>query len=515
MASGRIVLVGVSQIVNGLVWEADELLRIGRRPNLEIVVHDPSVSQQHAEVRLTPRGWVVQDLGTAGGTLVNGIPVNRVPRNLQKEDVLQCGNVAFKIDDLEITTPATARPSSVPRDIKTSGAMLRVQARSQLSWEQGLQEVSLEKVGIAHAKHFLTLLRAGYHLSRIDSLPELLQSLLDDTVAVLDAQRGAILLAEDSAGELSLRTLSGPKASSERRSFSGTLVQRCFGKGESILCVDAHSDPISAGSMIQEEMASVICALLRSPRRRLGVLHLDRGPAQDPFSPDDFKLADAIAVTVSVGIESAIAVAKQRDEHLKEAVELARLAIEARDPETSRHCARVAAYAQILADEIHLPSKERRLLEIGALLHDIGKIGLDDSALKKTAWPASEDVPMLRRHTLKGAEIAKAISELSPVIPIIRGHHERWDGAGYPDSLKGSATPLLARLVALADVLDDLTTSHADKPARSLEQAFHAINAEAGRRFDPDVVKAVLRARAKLEAACAAQQTVTCPVVVG
>jgi putative nucleotidyltransferase with HDIG domain len=507
VASGRIVLVGISQVVKGLHWEASDLLRIGRRPNLEIVVPDPSVSQQHAEVRVTPRGWMVHDLGTAGNTLVNGIPVNKVPRNLQKDDVLQCGNVAFKIGDMELATPALSRRSAVPGDIKTTGALLRVQALSQLSWEQGLQEVSLEKVGVAHAKHFLTLLRAGYHLSRIDSLNELLQSLLDDTVAVLDAQRGAIVLAENQAGELSLRTLSGPKSGAGRRNFSGTLVQRCFSKGESILCVDPQQvDPASAGSMIQEDMTSVICALLRSPRRRLGVLHLDRGPAQPPFTPDDFKLADAIAVTVSVGIESAIAVAKQRDESLQEAVALARLALEARCTDVSRHCDRVAAYALVLADELGMQSKERRLLETGALLHDLGMIAVEDAALKMTAKRGIEDIEMVRRHTIQGEEIARAVAELAPVLPMIRNHHESWDGNGHPDGLKGAATPLFARLVAVADAFDELTSGESGARALSPQQALADINAQAGRRFDPDVVNALLRAGAKLEAEWAKQR---------
>src|SRR5207302_58869 len=115
--------------------------------------------------------------------------------------------------------------------------------------------------------------------------------------SVLDAQRGAIVLADETTGELSLKTWSGPRSGADNRAFSHTLAQRCFSKGESLLCIDNTADVSAAGSVIRNDMASIICALIRSPRRRLGVLHLDRGLAQEPFSQADFKLADAIAAT--------------------------------------------------------------------------------------------------------------------------------------------------------------------------------------------------------------------------
>ena len=122
--------------------------------------------------------------------------------------------------------------------------------------------------------------------------------------------------------------------------------------------------------------------MLRSPRKRLGVLHLDRGPMQEPFGPTEFYLADAVAANVSVGIESAQMAEQQRDEFVQTVTTLAR-AVELRDQYTGDHTRRVTDYALLLADELRLTPQERYHIQIGTPLHDIGKIGIDDAILRK------------------------------------------------------------------------------------------------------------------------------------
>jgi HD-GYP domain-containing protein (c-di-GMP phosphodiesterase class II) len=487
---------GVSPSIAGLRWQAEQRLRIGRQANLEVVVNEPSLSRQHAEVRLTPQGWVVQDLGSATGTLLNGVPVGKLTRKLQPEDVLQCGPLTFRVAEVTWVRPA-ANPSRTS-DIRTSGPLLRVQAFSQLSWEQGLQELSLEDARVPDAKQFLTLLRAGYHLSRIDALDELLQSLLDDTVAVLDAQRGAIILLEETTGQLTLKNMSGPRSGHVGRAFSNTLAQRCFSKGESLLCQGRQNNVQGTDSMTREDMSSIICALLRSPRRRLGILHLDRGPMQQPFSEADFKLADGIAATVSVGIESAVAVDKLREQGLQEVTELAQQILANRNPRIAQHSQRVCSLALLLSEALGLPAAERRHLRLGALLHDLGKVGLPDSLLA-TGGIADTQKEQLRAHPLHGVELAATISGFAPALPVIRSHHERWDGNGYPDGLAGDQIPRLARVVAVADALDYLLDNPLSASAPTVDKALRRCRAEAGRAFDAQVVDVLAGLGPRLE----------------
>jgi putative nucleotidyltransferase with HDIG domain len=379
---------------------------------------------------------------------------------------------------------------------------LQVQAATQRPWEQAVEHLALHsQQRPRHGQHFLTLLRTGYHLSHAGSLDELLQSVLSETVAVLDAQRGAVVLEEEGTGRLNLRTtVVTRKHISTTRSFSTTLVQRCFAQGESLLCRDVFSDDYlrAAGSVHHGAMASIICVLLRSPRKRLGVLHLDRGPLQEPFTPDDFCLADAIAASVAVGIESALLAEDQRSLFLNTAAALAR-AVEMRDNNTGNHTHRVAAYALLLARELRLSAAECQQIQIGTPLHDIGKIAIDDAILRKPGRLTPAEFEFMKTHTVKGAAILESIPGLAPVIPIVRNHHERWDGTGYPDRLAGADISRLARIVAVADAFDAMTSDRPYRPGMPAEVAYTELRACSGTHFDPECVAAFLRMRPRVE----------------
>src|SRR5205807_8747206 len=132
-----------------------------------------------------------------------------------------------------------------------------------------------------------------------------------------------------------------------------------------------------------------------------------------------------------------------------------------RDQYTGGHTARVTNYSLLLADQLSLSAGDKELLRIGTPLHDIGKIGIDDAILRKPDRLTPEEFEAMKLHTVKGAEILATVPDLRPVIPIVRSHHERWDGRGYPDALAGKDIPALARVVALADAFDAMTS---DRP---------------------------------------------------
>src|SRR5262249_4261303 len=198
----------------------------------------------------------------------------------------------------------------------------------------------------------------------------------------------------------------------------------------------------------------------RSPRKRLGVLHLDRGPFQLPFDQQDFNLADAIAASVAIGIESAVLVEEQREQFAQIVGSLAR-AVEVRDYYTGNHTRRVTDYSLLLADELKLSPTERYHIQIGTPLHDIGKIGVDDAVLRKPDRLTAAEFEHMKLHTIKGAAILESIHALHPMIPIVRHHHERWDGQGYPDKLAHDRIARSARIVAVAAALDAMTS---DRP---------------------------------------------------
>jgi putative two-component system response regulator len=163
--------------------------------------------------------------------------------------------------------------------------------------------------------------------------------------------------------------------------------------------------------------------------------------------------------------------------------------VEHRDPSTGMHCERLAAYSLALGQALGLSKPSQLALHRGGYLHDIGKIGIPDSILFKRGLLTEQEWRIMRQHTVRGEEICRPMKTLAPVLPIIRSHHERWDGSGYPDGLRGEEIPLLARILQVADIYDALTTARPYKPAFSRSQALQIMQDEARRGWrDPELV---------------------------
>jgi putative nucleotidyltransferase with HDIG domain len=288
----------------------------------------------------------------------------------------------------------------------------------------------------------------------------------------------------------------GPDA---RTPFSESLARRCINRSESILCQRIDEDPelAMARSIAEGAMASVMCVLLRTPRKTLGVLHLDRSPWQKAFSDDDLRLADALAANVSAGIECAQLLRKQRDLFQRTITVLAQ-AVELRDEYTGGHTERVTKYSLALAQYLDMPEADVELIRIGTPLHDVGKIGIDDAILRKPDKLTAEEFDVMKTHTTKGAEIIATIPDLADVLPIVRSHHERWDGRGYPDRLAGQAISPLARVVSLADAFDAMTSDRPYRKGMAASVAFAEIEKQAGMQFDPVFAAAFLAIQTKI-----------------
>jgi putative nucleotidyltransferase with HDIG domain len=169
-------------------------------------------------------------------------------------------------------------------------------------------------------------------------------------------------------------------------------------------------------------------------------------------------------------------------------------AIDAKDPYTRGHSERVAAVSRTIARHLGLAEEIQHKAWIGALLHDVGKIGVEDTILRKEGMLLPAEYEQMKMHTVVGAEIMTPIEQLREMIPAIRWHHEAWNGRGYPDALRGEQIPLFARIVAVADTFDAITTNRPYQQAGDLQLAVDTITKLTGSRFDAKVVTAFLRA---------------------
>lgn len=181
--------------------------------------------------------------------------------------------------------------------------------------------------------------------------------------------------------------------------------------------------------------------------------------------------------------------------HLR-TIEALALAIEAKDQTTHDHLHRVRVYAIELGKRLNLPPNEIEALRAAAMLHDIGKLAVPEHIISKPGKLTPEEFEKMKIHPVVGAEILERVQFPYPVVPIVRSHHEKWDGSGYPDHLKGEEIPIGARILAAVDCLDELATDRQYRPALPLDEAMQRIALMSGKHFDPQVVE-LLRANYK------------------
>ncbi len=260
-----------------------------------------------------------------------------------------------------------------------------------------------------------------------------------------------------------------------------------------------HVDLVIADQVMPEMSGTEFCEVVKKDRRTqlipvlmtTSVQGIDNELAGYESGADEFLVKPLRPALVRTRIRSML-----RHKALVDSLEEAEgilfalaQSVEHRDRYTGMHCERLATYGIALAQALGLPRREQQALYRGGFLHDIGKIVIPDSILFKRGLLTEQEWQLMRQHTIRGEEICRPMKTLAPVLPIIRSHHERWDGSGYPDGLRGESIPLLARILQVADIYDALTTARPYKPAFSHQHAIEMMLEEARRGWrDPELV---------------------------
>ncbi|HUM02803.1 MAG TPA: HD domain-containing phosphohydrolase [Thermoanaerobaculia bacterium] len=203
---------------------------------------------------------------------------------------------------------------------------------------------------------------------------------------------------------------------------------------------------------------------------------------------------NSMSDSIEKSVEKLRLAARENQELFINSIRTLAAAIDAKDPYTRGHSERVARYAVVIARHMDMTPEEIRTVRLAALLHDVGKIGIDDRILRKPTALTSEEFEVMKSHPVKGAIIMGQIPQLKDVVPGIRNHHEKWAGGGYPDGLKEAEIPRIARIVAVADTFDAMTTTRPYQKAMPLPYVIERIQGFAGRSFDPAVTGALEKA---------------------
>lgn len=236
------------------------------------------------------------------------------------------------------------------------------------------------------------------------------------------------------------------------------------------------------------EWISIPFIFLTARRERKHILAGKRLGAEDyllkPIAPEDL----LTAIRSRLGRSQQLRLAQIQDSYETSLIMLAN-AIEVRDPYTRGHVERVMNYAQTIAEYLGWTSGEIKNLRFGSILHDIGKIHVSGEILTKAGPLTAEEWIEMKKHPEIGAELIKDISYLESTVPVILYHHERWNGGGYPHGLAGEKIPVVARIVAIADSFDAMTTKRPYRKELTPQQAYQEINSGSGVQYDPLIVE--------------------------
>lgn len=361
---------------------------------------------------------------------------------------------------------------------------------------------------IEKAKLFIELDRSVKQFTTLAEVGTLLNSTLDQKIIrkramesitfLMNAEVGSLLLKDDEKNELYFEVALGDKGDKVKEirlkigeGIAGWVAER----GESLLIQDVKKDPRfykSADKKTDFVTRDMICVPVKVKDKVIGVLQAINKKG-GIFTEDDMRLFQLFSNQVAIALDNARLYEEIRETFFATAEALAE-AIEKRDPYTGGHTKRVVYYSLAAAKYLNLTPREFELLKLSAILHDIGKIGVEDRVLRKPDKLNDEEARLMKMHPHMGADIMRHIKQLKDLIPGMMYHHERPDGKGYPDGLKDKDIPIIARVISVADTYDAMTTDRPYRKGLSHQTAIDEIKKEAGTQFDKDVALAFVKA---------------------
>ncbi len=309
---------------------------------------------------------------------------------------------------------------------------------------------------------------------------------------ILNAEAVSIWELDEKKNELFFRVLTGEKgqAIKEKRIKVGEGLAGLSAKRKEIIIENNVSlSPYWRSDFDKKsgfKTKSVLCYPLVIERKLIGVLQVIN-KKDGKFGEGDLEFLDAVVPPITIALENAKLYEKEKKLFFEIILALS-VSIEKRDKYTGGHTKRVVGFSKLIAEEIFSSKEEREIVEISAILHDIGKIGIPDAILNKENVLTPEEYEKIKKHPEIGAEIVSQIEGTEKIVPGILYHHERWDGKGYPRGLKGEEIPLSARIIAVADTYDALTTTRPYRKGKTKEEALKIIEEERGKQFDPFIV---------------------------
>jgi putative nucleotidyltransferase with HDIG domain len=343
------------------------------------------------------------------------------------------------------------------------------------------------------------LSRLGQILNSTLEHREVRKRAIEAATQLMRAETGSLLLIDEKKGELRFEVALGDKEETIKtitlrlgEGIAGWVAQ----KGKPLIVNHPEEDRRfykGVDGRTEFKTRNLICVPVKVKEKVIGVLEAINKQDGVDFDQEDLALFASLADQVAIALDNARLYQEQEEMFFQTAESLAD-AIEKRDPYTGGHTQRVTLYSMAIAQYLPLEPVEKKWLKIAAVLHDIGKIGIEDQILKKPGQLSPEEYDVIKHHTDLGAEIIDHIRQLKEIIPGVKYHHEQINGRGYPNGLKGEDIPLIAKIVSVSDTYDAMTTDRPYRHALTKKAALRELKRCSGTQFDRKVVGAFMKA---------------------
>ena len=325
---------------------------------------------------------------------------------------------------------------------------------------------------------------------------EFYRTVVENACELINSPRGSLMVYDEQADELKIvasKNISQEVIDNTHVKPGLGIAGRAFQTGETIFVTDPQQNTQYKDFIGMEEQKDPFIAIpLKLKDKPFGVLNLHLSREKESFTDYDLKFLTLLAGETAITLENIKLYESLENFYLEMVQTLARV-IDAKDSYTGDHAGRARMKARRLAEELHMPAQMLRYVEYAALLHDIGKIGIDGGILSKPGKLTQEEYDEIKKHPAIGYQILSPIHFLGPVAQMVLYHQEWYNGMGYPEGLKGEEIPLGARIVATIDAWDAMRSDRPYRKALSREIAESELTKGSNRQFDPEVVKAFLK----------------------
>ncbi len=335
-----------------------------------------------------------------------------------------------------------------------------------------------------------TLHEVGKSMSMVLDLERLLEMIIDMTSRVMGGVKtSSLILMDEESGQLQVKVHKGikPDAPLKPIAVGEGIAGKVFQKGEPMV-INNRAEESPDGDGVNR---SSLCVPLKVKDHPIGVLSVSDKLSGESFDENDLSMLMTLASQIAITVNNAQLYEDLEASYLSAVRALAN-SLDAKDAYTRGHSERVALYSLEIGRVMNLDPEHLKTLHIGALLHDIGKIGISETIIQKTTRLTEDEYQLIKTHPVRGASIIEPAKFLKEKVPLIKYHHERFDGKGYPEGLKGEAIPLLARIICVADSYDAMTSKRAYRDTLDKDAATQELLKCSGTQFDPKVVAAFL-----------------------